>query len=79
MSSKIRVRIDRDECIQCANCWDICPDVFEEGPDDGVSQIVKEYRVNDDPGLGEIPEELEDCAREAADLCSIEIIYIEQL
>jgi ferredoxin len=74
----IRVRIDRDECIQCATCWEVCPKVFEEGPDDWMSQIVEPYRVDGDPALGEVPEELESCVRDAADSCPVEIIHVQQ-
>lgn len=74
---KIRIRIDRDECILCATCWETCPEVFEESPDDGTSQIVVKYRRDDDPAQGEVPEELEDCVREASDLCPVYIIHVE--
>jgi ferredoxin len=77
MSDKLAVSIDRDECISCATCWETCPDFFEENPDDGFSQIVEKYRAGDNPGEGRAPEELEDCVREAADDCPVEIIHIE--
>lgn len=75
--SQIRVRIDREECILCGACWDVCPEVFEEGLEEGLSQIVQEYRVSDDPALGEVPEDLEDCVRDAAADCPVEIIHVE--
>ena len=49
----MRVRIDRDECIACATCWEDCPEVFEEGPNDGLSQIVEQYRVAAEGGAGD--------------------------
>lgn len=73
----IRIRIDRDECILCGACWEDCPEVFEENPDDELSQVVEQYRINDDPAQGEVPEELEDCVRTAADGCPVEIIHVE--
>jgi ferredoxin len=76
--SEISVRIDRDECIVDGVCWETCPEVFEESPDDELSQIVAKYRVNDDPGLGKVPEELEDCVTEAADVCPVYIIHVEK-
>jgi ferredoxin len=75
--TKIRVRIDRDECIVCGTCWEDCPQVFEEGPDDGLSQIVEQYWVDGDPAQGEVPEELESCVQEAAANCPVEIIHLE--
>ena len=74
----MKVTIDRDECIGCATCWEVCPDVFEEGPDEYLSQVVEKYRVHDDPGQGEIPEELEECVREAADGRPVQIIHTEE-
>ena len=47
MSDKVKVHIDRDECILCGACWVDCPDVFEEGPDDGMSQVVLAYQVGE--------------------------------
>jgi ferredoxin len=73
----MRVRIDRDECISCATCWEDCPEVFEEGPDDGFSQIVEPYRVDGDLALGEVPDE-HDCVHNAAADCPVEIIHVEQ-
>jgi ferredoxin len=75
--AKIRVRIDRDECIVCGSCWVDCPEVFEEGPDDGFSQVVEQYRLDDDLSQGEVPEELESCVQEAAEICPVEIIHLE--
>ena len=76
MSDKLNVTIDRDECIFCGTCWATCPEFFEESPDDDFSQIVAKYRVGGDPGIGEAPEELGDCVREAADGCPVEIIHV---
>ena len=75
--AKTRARIDRDDCILCGTCWVDCPQVFEESLDDGLSQIVDEYRVGDDPGQGEVPGVLESCVQEAATNCPVEIIHVE--
>lgn len=76
MEGKIKVRIVRDECISCANCWETCPDFFEENPDDGLSQVVEKYRVGDDPGEGEALAELANCVKDAANECPVEIIHV---
>jgi len=73
----MKVTIDRDECTMCALCWETCPDVFEESPDDGLSQIVEEYRDNGNIDQGEAPDSLSDCVNEAAEQCPVEIIHIE--
>ncbi len=74
----IKVRIDRDECIICGVCWDSCPDVFEPSPEDELSQVVEKYQVDGDPALGEIPDNLEDCATEGAEGCPVEIIHLTE-
>jgi ferredoxin len=55
----------------------VCPEVFEEGLEEGLSQVAEKYRVDDDPALGEVPEALEDCVRNAAADCPVEIIHVE--
>jgi ferredoxin len=74
---KIGIRIDRDECILCGTCWEDCPEVFEESTDDGLSQVMEEYRTDDDEAQGEVPGELENCVQDAADNCPVEIIHVE--
>ena len=76
MGETFQVTIDRDKCISCAACWEMCPEFFEENPDDGFSQVIEQYRVGDAPGEGEAPRELEDCVTDAADGCPVEIIHI---
>jgi ferredoxin len=79
MSDILSVTIDREECILCGVCYEDCPEVFVEGPDEGLSQIVPEYQVNDDPATGEVPPDLEECVRLAAEDCPVEIIHVEEL
>ena len=76
MSDKIKVTIDRDDCIMCGACWSECPEVFEAGLDDGLSQIVEAYQVSGDPAVGEIPADLEECATNGAEVCPVEIIHV---
>ena len=71
------VKIDRSICVSCGSCWETCPGLFEEDPDDSFSRIVKEYRVHDNVAEGVISKDLEPCARDAADLCPVQIITIE--
>lgn len=72
----MKVTIDREECTSCSLCWSDCPKVFVENPDDGWSQIVPQFRVNDNPAIGEVTSDLEGCAKDAADECPVEIIHI---
>lgn len=72
----MKVQIDRDDCISCTACWQECPEVFEEDAD-GFSAVLQRYRIDDDPGQGEIPADLGDCARRAAGGCPVEIIHVD--
>ncbi len=72
----VKVVIDRIGCVSCGSCWETCPAVFEENPDDSFSQVVKEFRKDDNLGEGEAPDEDEACCREAEELCPVQIIHI---
>jgi ferredoxin len=72
----MRVMIDREECTGCADCWEVCPEVFDENEDDGLAQLVLEYRENGFLGQGEVPDELKDSVQTAADECPVEVIQI---
>ena len=75
MADKLRVTIDREGCISCAACWTLCPEFFEENPDDGLSQVVAQYRANGDSAKGDAPEELQDKVRDSADACPTQVIH----
>ena len=63
----MRVRIDKDLCIGCEACIDICPEVLEMQDD------LAETKIEDD-----IPEDLEEAVREAAEACPSQAIEIEE-
>ena len=62
----MKVRIDESLCTGCGLCVDICPEVFEMP--ESVS-IVK---------TPEVPEDLVDKVKEAAESCPVEAIIIEE-
>jgi len=57
--------VDRDLCIGCGACEDICPECFELG-EDGISIVRTET-----PGP-----ELYGCVRDAADSCPVGAISV---
>lgn len=59
--------VDRDTCIGCGLCPQICPQVFEM--DDQNLAFVKE-----DP----VPPDAQDEARQAAESCPVDAIAIEE-
>jgi ferredoxin len=74
---KMKVSIDRDQCISCAVCWSECPELFEEDPGDGKSRVAEKYRTSGDVSRGEAPESLRGAGQRAAEGCPIAIIHIE--
>ena len=60
--------VDQDLCIGCGLCSDLCPEVFEMGDDDDKAKVI----------VGEVPEEVEDACRDAAEQCPVEAIQIEE-
>ncbi|HHY39135.1 MAG TPA: ferredoxin [Clostridia bacterium] len=57
-------KVDKDLCISCGLCTEICPDVFELGPDDKAT-------VKDNANLDA------ECIKEAADSCPTEAIAVD--
>ena len=55
-----------EECISCEKCVDICPEVFEMG------DVLAEVIVDD------IPIDIEDSVRDAAEECPVDAIIVEE-
>ena len=62
----MKASVDPDLCIACGLCVSTCPEVFD-WDDDGKASAKAE----------EIPSELEDSAKEAADGCPTDAITTE--
>jgi len=61
----MRPVIDHDECIGCAQCEQVCPEVFELR-DDGLA-----YVINEEPGddlASKVEEAIEECPTAAISL-----------
>ena len=74
----MKVSIEREECTSCGTCWETCPDFFEEDPEDHFSRVIEKFRTGSTIVEGSIPEDLEGCVRDAADLCPVQIILITE-
>lgn len=74
----MKVSIDRSNCTSCGTCWESCPDFFEESPDDHYSQVTGKFRSGENIAEGNSPDDLEACVTDAADLCPVSIISVEE-
>jgi ferredoxin len=63
---KMKVRVDEETCVGDETCVDICPEIFEMNGDVAVAKME------------EVPENLEEKCREAAESCPVEAIVIEE-
>jgi ferredoxin len=63
----MRVQVDKELCIGCESCVDLCPEVFD------MEEDVAYTKIDDD-----IPEDMEDTCREAAEACPTEAIIVEE-
>ena len=61
----MKAHVDEEACVGDGTCAEICPEVFEMRGDLAVTKME------------EIPEELEEKCKEAADSCPTEAIRIE--
>ena len=62
----MKVRVDPELCNGDEICTQVCPEIFEMEDDKAVAKIE------------EVPDDLKDCAKEAADSCPSEAIIIEE-
>lgn len=57
--------VDKETCIACEACPDICPEVFKMG-DDGIAVAY----------TNPVPSGLEESAQEAAESCPVDAIHV---
>jgi len=62
----MKASINHDACIGDSICSDTCPEVFEMR-DDGLAYVIVD---------GDVPAEVEDKVREAADACPTDAIEL---
>jgi len=61
----MRASVDEAACTGCGLCADICPEVFELDGD--VARVI----------MAVIPDDLEECAEDAADDCPVDAIELD--
>ncbi len=62
----MKASIDRENCISCGLCTEICPEVFRLG-EDGPAEVH-----------GEVTDELRQSASEARDNCPVSVISLDE-
>jgi ferredoxin len=62
----MKVHVDKDACVGDETCIAICPEIFEMADDVARAKIEN------------VPKDLQDSCREAADACPVEAIIIEE-
>ena len=72
-----KITIDREGCIGCGACWSTCPEIYEPNAEDAKSQIVEKFQVDNKMAEGKVEDDLAGCARQGADVCPVQVIYVE--
>lgn len=69
----MKIILERNKCIGCGSCAAVC-DKFFELADDGLSHLKDSKK--DDSGNEELEIVDVGCAKEAAEICPVQIIKI---
>ena len=76
MSKMTKIIHNRDDCISCGACAAICPDYWELD-DEGMAKLKGAKQVNGRWVLEIKTEEAKAINQEAADVCPVAIIKLE--
>lgn len=78
---KYRIVVDRSQCISCGAAPAVCPEVYELGADDQKNKVVDMYslKATEEQSVGEVTEELLECAKRGAEVCPVGAIRIERV
>lgn len=63
----MKATVDKDLCMGCGICTEVCPEVFEMGDDDKAQAKATP-----------VPPEVESSCRDAADQCPVTAIKIDE-
>ncbi len=60
----MKVAVDPEICEGCESCVELCPEVFDMEGDVAVARHI------------DVPEDLKECAQDAADSCPVDAISV---
>jgi len=66
---------ERKKCISCGACTSVCPTMFEMSEKDNLATLKNSKESSN--GDFELETNNVDCAKEAANICPVNIIKIE--
>jgi ferredoxin len=69
--AKIKVRINKENCLSCGSCYASTPEVFEIDPADAKAAIVEQFReveITDDALIAKIKATKELCPNGAIEV-----------
>ena len=69
----MKIKVERPKCISCGSCAAVCPEFFEM-EENGMAHLKNSKKDGD----GNEDLEIQDasCARDAAEVCPVQIIKI---
>ncbi|MEK7463428.1 MAG: ferredoxin [Patescibacteria group bacterium] len=72
----IKIIHERKKCISCGACALVCPAIFEMSEKDNLATLKKSKENSD--GIFELETDNIDCVKEAANVCPVNIIKIQE-
>jgi ferredoxin len=70
----MKIKLERPKCIGCGSCAAVC-DKFFEMAEDGLSHLKESTKTSD--GSEELKAADVGCAKDAAEICPVQIIKIQ--
>lgn len=71
----MKIKVERPKCISCGSCAAVCPQFFEI--EDGGLAHLKNSKKDAD-GNEELEIEAPGCAKDAVEVCPVQIIKVEK-
>jgi ferredoxin len=70
----MKIKVERPKCISCGSCAAVCPEFFEM-EENGMAHLKNSKKDGD--GNEELVVKEPGCARDAVEVCPVQIIKVE--